>query len=111
MVRNNLGLKVKGPHKSCSDKLCPFHGELGVKRRTTTGTVASSKMNGTITVEREYLHYVPKYLRYERRRSRIMAHSPPCLEVAEGDRVMIAECRPLSKEVSFVVVEKLTTAE
>jgi len=37
-----------------------------------------------------------------------MAHSPPCLELSEGDRVRIAECRPISKEVAFVVVEKLT---
>jgi small subunit ribosomal protein S17 len=37
-----------------------------------------------------------------------MAHSPPCLEVREGDRVKIAECRPISKEVAFVVVEKMT---
>jgi len=106
-----VGLKVNAPRKSCDDKLCPFHGELGVRRRTMTGTVASTKMNGTVTVERGYLHYIPKYLRYERRRSRIMAHSPPCLEVNEGDKVTIAECRPLSKEVSFVVVEKLTRTE
>ena len=111
MVRHNIGLKVKGPRKSCDDEMCPFHGELGVRRRTMTGTVASKKMDGTVTVEREYLHYVPKYLRYERRRSRIMAHSPPCLEVSEGDKVTIAECRPLSKEVSFVVVEKLNVTE
>jgi small subunit ribosomal protein S17 len=29
------------------------------------------------------------------------------MDVEEGDRVLIAECRPLSKTVSFVVVEKL----
>ena len=111
MVMRNAGLKVKGPRKSCDDKLCPFHGELGVRRRTLTGTVMSIKMNRTVTIERDYLQYDPKYLRYERRRSRIMAHSPPCLEVIEGDKVAIAECRPLSKEVSFVVVEKLAATE
>jgi small subunit ribosomal protein S17 len=111
MVMRNVGLKVKGPRKSCDDKLCPFHGELGVRRRTLTGTVASIKMNRTVTIERDYLQYNPKYLRYERRRSRIMAHSPPCLEVIEGDKVTIAECRPLSKEVSFVIIEKLTATE
>lgn len=111
MVMRNIGLRVKGPRKSCDDEFCPFHGKLGVRRRTLTGTVASSKMNGTVTIERDYLHYIPKYLRHERRRSRVMAHSPPCLEVKEGDKVTIAECRPLSKEVSFVVVEKLTPME
>lgn len=65
-------------------------------------------MTKTVTVERDYLNYVPKYTRYEKRKSRIMAHNPPCLEIHEGDRVKIAECRPISKEVAFVVVEKLT---
>lgn len=57
-------------------------------------------------VEREYLHYVPKYMRYEKRKSRISAHLPPCLEIKAGDLVTIAECRPLSKTVAFVVVER-----
>lgn len=60
-----------------------------------------------VVVEREYLHYVPKYMRYERRRSRIHAHNPPCINAKTGDRVKIAECRPISKTVSFVVVEKM----
>lgn len=71
------------------------------------GKVVSSKMSGTITVERGHLHYVKKYMRYERRRSKILAHSPPCLELKDGDRVRIVECRPVSKEVSFVAIEKI----
>nr|AJS12927.1 30S ribosomal protein S17, small subunit ribosomal protein S17 [uncultured archaeon] len=45
-------------------------------------------------------------MRYERRKSRIPSHSPPCVGAKEGDHVKIAECRPLSKTVSFVVVER-----
>jgi small subunit ribosomal protein S17 len=71
------------------------------------GKVVSAKMMKTVTVERNYQQYNRKYTRYEKRRSRILAHSPPCLEIHEGDRVKIAECRPISKEVAFVVVEKL----
>ena len=71
------------------------------------GSVISSKMDKTVIVRRDYLHYIRKYKRYERRRSHIPAHNPPCLNVKEGDRVKIAECRPLTKTVSFVVVEKL----
>jgi small subunit ribosomal protein S17 len=62
-------------------------------------------MNGSVVVEREYLHYVKKYKRYEKRRSRYHAHSTPCLAASTGDVVKIAECRPLSKTKSFVVVE------
>jgi len=62
-------------------------------------------MKGTVVVEKEYLHYIRKYNRYEKRSSRIHAHNPPCLQAKTGDLVTIAECRPLSKTKSFVVVE------
>ncbi|MDH5460348.1 MAG: 30S ribosomal protein S17, partial [Candidatus Bathyarchaeota archaeon] len=42
-----------------------------------------------------------------RRSSRIPSHNSPCINAKEGDRVRIAECRPISKTVAFVVVEKL----
>jgi len=96
----------KTPKKSCDDKNCPFHGELPVRGRVLEGSVVSAKMDKTVVVRRDYLHYVSKYKRYERRHGHIPAHNPPCLEVKEGDHVKIAECRPLSKTVSFVVVEK-----
>ncbi|MBT8172356.1 30S ribosomal protein S17, partial [Candidatus Bathyarchaeota archaeon] len=35
------------------------------------------------------------------------AHSPPCLEIKAGDKVRLGECRPISKTVGFVVIEKL----
>lgn len=95
----------KGPE--CGDRNCPFHGTLSVRGQVIEGTVVSAKAKNTVIVLREYYHYVPKYRRYERRRSRIPAHRPPCLDVKEGDRVRIAECRPISKTVSFVVIEKL----
>ena len=97
---------LKKPKKSCDDRHCPFHGELSVRGRVLEGSVVSAKMDETVIVRRDYLHYVPKYRRYERRHGHIAAHNPPCLDVKEGDNVKIAECRPISKTVSFVVVEK-----
>jgi len=64
-------------------------------------------MDKTVIVRRDYLNYVPKFKRYERRHSHIPAHNPPCINVKAGDRVKVAECRPISKTVSFVVVERL----
>ena len=58
-----------------------------------------------IVVSREFPHQVAKYQRYERSRSRVHAYLPECIEVTEGDEITIAECRPLSKTVSFVVIE------
>jgi len=98
---------LKKPKKPCVDRNCPFHGELSVRGRVLEGSVVSAKMEHTVIVRRDYLHYVPKYKRYERRHGHVPAHNPSCLNVKEGDRVKIAECRPISKTVSFVVVEKL----
>ena len=100
-------LSLKKPKKTCNDPNCPFHGDLSIRGHVLEGVVASAKMDKTVVVRRDYLNYVPKFKRYERRRSRIPAHNPPCINVKEGDRVKVAECRPISKTVSFVVVEKL----
>jgi len=106
MVVKNIGLDVKPPKAGCNDPVCPFHGSLGVRGRVFEGTVAASRSPKTVSVERAYLHFDTKYNRYERRRSRTLAHNPACIAAATGDKVVFAECRPLSKEVAFVVVEK-----
>jgi len=100
-------LTSKRPKKTCDDINCPFHGTLSLRGHALEGIVVSDKMEKTIIVRRDYLNYVPKYKRYERRRSHIPAHNPPCLEIKTGDRVRLAECRSISKTVSFVVIEKL----
>ena len=97
----------KKSKRTCDDPNCPFHGTLSIRGRTLEGIVISAKMDKTIVVQRDYLNYVPKFKRYERRRSHIPAHNPPCINVEEGNPVKIAECHPISKTVSFVVVEKL----
>ena len=101
-----IGLNVPEPEEACADANCPFHGELSVRGQTLEGTVASTEMDKSVVVEREYDVRVPKYDRYMKRRSRIPAHAPPCMELAEGDTVRIAETRPLSKTKSHVVVEQ-----
>ena len=84
---------------------CPFYGELSVRGQTLEGEVVSTDREKTVIVEREYDVHVPKYDRYMKRRSRIPAHVPGVLDPAVGDTVRIAECRPLSKTKSHVVVE------
>jgi len=98
---------LKKPKKTCNDNNCPFHGALSMRGHALEGVVVSAKMDKTVVVRRDYLNYVPRFKRYERRHSHIPAHNPPCINVKEGDRVKVAECRSLSKTVSFVVVEKL----
>ena len=103
----NIGINVTAPTESCKDKNCPFHGTLPVRGQVITGIVSSTKMKDSILVEKEYSRYVPKYERYEKRTSKYAAHCPPCLKVKVGDQVRIVECRPLSKTVSFVTIEKI----
>jgi len=111
MSARNIGLPgVEAPEKECDDPNCPFHGSLSVRGIVLEGTVVSDKMDKTVVVEREYLHYVRKFRRYERRRSKIHAHNPPCINAKKGDKVLIAETRPISKTVSFVVVKILEKA-
>ena len=102
-----MAFSLKKPRKSCDDRNCPFHGALSIRGRVMEGVVISDKMDKTVVVRRDYLKYVPKFKRYERRHNHIPAHNPPCINIKEGNRVKIAECRPLSKTVSFVVVEKV----
>lgn len=81
------------------DKKCPFTGMVSIRGRILTGTVVSTKMHRTVIIRREYLHYVPKYNRYEKRHKNLAAHVSPAFRVEEGDMVTVGQCRPLSKTV------------
>ena len=102
-----MSMTFKQPKKTCDDPNCPFHGTLSVRGRVLEGKVHTAKMDKTVIVDREFMQFSSKFVRYERRHGHVPSHNPPCIDVKEGDRVKIAECRPLSKTVSFVVVEKL----
>ena len=107
----NIGIPgVVAPEKECNDPNCPFRGHLKVRGRILDGKVVSTKMRGTLVIQRDYNFYVKKYQRYERRNSKVAAHVPTCMEIVVGDYVKIAECRQISKTVAFVVVEKMKSA-
>ena len=103
----DIGLDVRAPKEACDDHHCPFHGRLPVRGQVLEGMVVSTAMQRTAVVERTLLHFVPKFERFEKRRRRYLAHNPPCLKIAVGRRVRIAETRPLSKTVSFCIVQDL----
>jgi small subunit ribosomal protein S17 len=105
-MKTDIGIGVKEPGKQCEDRSCPWHGTVSVRGRVFGGRVISAKSHLTAVVERRYPHFVPKYQGYERRKSRITAHNPACIAAKEGDTVIVAECRPLSKTKKFVVVSK-----
>ena len=66
----------------------------------------SVKMKRTLILRRDYLHYIPKYNRYEKRHKNLAAHLSPCfVGVMPGDIVTVGQCRPLSKTVRFNVLK------
>ena len=104
-VSRDIGIDVPKPGRGCEDRHCPFHGTLPVRGQTFEGRVVSSQMQSTAVVERDYLRYIRKFERYEKRTKRFHAHAPPCLELKDGDRVVLMECRPIAKTVSFVAIQ------
>ena len=79
-------------------------------KRIKTGRVISSKMDKSVTVllERQIKHAL--YGKYIKRSTKVLAHDEEN-NCGEGDKVMIAECRPLSKSKSWRVIEILERAQ
>ncbi|MFQ6010171.1 MAG: 30S ribosomal protein S17 [Candidatus Aenigmatarchaeota archaeon] len=101
----NIGIDAKPPKGTCKDKKCPWHGSLSLRGRIIRGIVRSAKASKTAVVEWRFVHYLPKYERYERRKGRVVAYNPQCISAKVGDKVKVVECRSLSKTKSFVVIE------
>ena len=78
---------------------------VSIRGRILKGLVLSTKMQRTIVLRRDYLHYIKKYKRYEKRHKNVSAHLSPCFSVKEGDIVTVGQCRPLSKTVRFNVID------
>jgi small subunit ribosomal protein S17 len=93
---------------SCADINCPFHGSLKLRGKVFDGYVIR-KFHKRIVIEFERMIYIRKYERYKKSRTKIHARLPDCMEkeISVGDLVRIRECRPLSKIVHFVVIEKI----
>ena len=105
----DIGLGYRTPKEAIEgtyvDKKCPFTGNISIRGRIFRGMVISAKMTNTIIVRRDYLHFIKKYNRYEKRHRNIPVHCSPCFRVSEGDIVTVGECRPLSKTVNFNVLK------
>lgn len=77
--------------------------------RSVTGKVTSNKGDKTIAVviERRVKH--PLYKKYVRRTTKVLAHDQDNT-CQEGDRVLVEECRPISKHKSWRLVKVLERA-
>tara|TARA_B100000315_G_C14444763_1_gene526315 strand:+ start:152 stop:538 length:387 start_codon:yes stop_codon:yes gene_type:complete len=103
-MKNEI-LGAKAPKKACTDQNCPFHGRLNVKPEVFQGTIVKKDAHHSATIEWKRIHNVPKYERFELRRSHLRVHNPPCLDAQVGQEVLVAKTRPLSKTKHHVVIQ------
>ena len=82
----------------------------GGLRKERAGLVVSDRMQKTVvvSVERTVMH--PKYKKILRRRTKVKAHDERG-ECRVGDRVLIVECRPLSRDKRWRVSKVLERAQ
>jgi small subunit ribosomal protein S17 len=79
------------------------------KRKTLVGVVTSDKMEKTVIVMVNRLVLHPVYKKYVRKRKKIKAHDEQN-QCHMGDKVLLIETRPLSREKRWRVKEVLERA-
>jgi len=79
------------------------------QKRTLEGLVVSDKMDKTVVVAVQRLTPHPLYGRVLRRTNKYKAHDETN-DCHQGDRVMITECKPMSRDKSWRVVRVLDRA-
>lgn len=72
--------------------------------------LVTKKFPTRVVMEFERTVYVPKYQRFTKKKTRIHARLPPAFDINVGDYIRIQECRPLSKIIHFMVIEKIKSA-
>ncbi len=75
-------------------------------KRQLIGKILSDKMQKTVVVEVERIKEHPKYKRRYKVHKKYKAHVKEG-EYKVGDRVIIEECRPISKEKKWKVIKKI----
>jgi small subunit ribosomal protein S17 len=112
-MSRNIGVPGVSPPKvkECNDINCPYHGTTRIRGKITQGVVVSRKSRNTVIIRQDYVQFIKKYQRYERRKKRLSCHLPECLktEIELGDLVRVGESRKISKTKAFIVLEKLTS--
>jgi small subunit ribosomal protein S17 len=97
---------------SCRDKFCPIHGKMSLRGRSFKGKVIR-KFPNRVCIEFERTIYIRKYERYAKRKTKLHARLPVCMadKINLGDYIEIQECRPISKIIHFIVINKKNSNE
>jgi small subunit ribosomal protein S17 len=75
-------------------------------KRRLQGTIVSDKMQKTVVVKVERIKEHPKYKKRYKVHKKYKAHIEKG-EYKVGDKVIIEECRPISKEKRWRVIKKI----
>lgn len=82
---------------------------VATRGRVFEGTV-TKKFDKRVVVEFERTVYLKKYERFYKKSTRLHARLPEGMDINVGDYIQIRECRPLSKIIHFVVIQKIRAA-
>jgi small subunit ribosomal protein S17 len=83
---------------------------VGTRGRIFEGTV-TKKFPKRVVIESERTVYHYKYERFFKKKTRLHARLPEGMDINVGDYIRVRECRPLSKIIHFVVIEKVRAAQ
>jgi small subunit ribosomal protein S11e len=94
-----IGLGIKCPKEpqedNIVDKKWPFGGNVSIRGRVFKGMVLSTMMKCTIIIRHNFLHYIKKYRRFEKRQHNVAVHCSPALK--EGDIAISGQDRSLQR--------------
>ena len=101
-----IGLAIKSPkdpqEDNIVDKKWPFGGNVSIRGRVFKGMVLSTMMKRTIIIRHNFLHYIKKYRRFEKRHHNVAV---PCSgALKEGDSASVGQCRLVAKNARFNVL-------
>ncbi len=82
---------------------------IPTRGRTFEGTV-TKKFPTRVVIEMERTVFVKKYERFYKKKTRIHARLPQGMDINVGDYIRVRECRPLSKIINAIVIEKIRSA-
>src|SRR3989344_6758848 len=110
MKKEKLG---KAQKESAGNKPEVLAGTITSSRGRTFQGIVVRKFPKRVAIEFERVIYVFKYERYFKKKTRIHARLPDSLEsqINVGDYIKVQECRPLSKLIHHIVIEKIKSAE
>ncbi|XP_032153768.1 40S ribosomal protein S11-like [Sapajus apella] len=95
----NIGLGFKTPKEVIEgpyiDKKCPFTVYVSIGGQILSGVVTKMKMQRTIIICQDYLHYIRKYNCFEKNQKNMSIHLSLCFRgVQISDIVTVGECQP-----------------